>query len=66
MVTTADTTNSGGKYVNGGLGFNLSASKGALKGARFGFEYTLPFYQEVNGIQLEQKETLTFGLQYAL
>ena len=66
MVTTADTTNSGGKYVNGSLGFNLSASKGALKGGRFGFEYTLPVYQDVNGIQLEQKGTFTLGLQYAL
>ncbi len=66
MVTTADTTNSGGTFINGGLGFNLYAPKGSLKGFRLGFEYATPLYQDVNGIQLEQKETITVGLQYAL
>jgi len=66
MVTTADVANSGGKYMNAGLGFNLYAKKGALKGARFGAEYALPIHQDVNGIQLAQQQTITLGLQYSL
>lgn len=66
MVTTADVANSGGTYVNGGLGFNLYAPKGSLKDLRLGFEFATPLYQKPNGIQLELKETVTVGLQYAL
>jgi hypothetical protein len=66
MVTTADTTNSGGTYVNSGFGFNLYAAKGKFKDVRLGFEYSSPLYQKPNGIQLELEETITIGLQYAL
>ena len=66
MVTTADTTNSGGTYANSGFGFNLYAPKGKLKDVRLGFEYAFPLYQKPNGIQLELKETITVGLQYAM
>ena len=66
MVTTADTANSGGYQINGGLGFNIYAFKGFLKNVRFGAEYALPIYQDLNGIQLEQKQTITLGLQYSI
>lgn len=66
MVTTADTTNSGGNYINGGLGFNLYVPNGSFKNLRLGFEFATPLYQDLNGIQLKQKETITLGLQYAL
>lgn len=66
MVTTADTQNSGGTYVNAGLGFNLYAPKGKLKDLRLGFEIASPLYQKANGFQLENRETITVGLQYAL
>lgn len=66
MVTTADTQNSGGTYMNSGFGFNLYAPKGKFKDLRLGFEYAAPLYQKANGIQLKQKETITVGLQYAL
>lgn len=66
MVTTADTSNSGGKYINRAFGFNVYASKGKLKDLRLGFEYSNPFYQKPKGIQLNLKETITVGLQYAL
>ncbi|MDG3582596.1 transporter [Galbibacter pacificus] len=66
MVVTADTANSGKTYAEAGLGFNLYAFKGSLKDVRFGFEATLPIYQNMNGIQLKNQETLTFGLQYSL
>lgn len=66
MVITADTANSGGNYLNSGLGFNLYAPSGALKNLRLGFEFGIPLYQDLNGIQLKNKETITLGLQYSL
>nr|WP_321223197.1 transporter [uncultured Psychroserpens sp.] len=65
MVITADTRNSGGTYINSGLGFNLYVPKGTLKNMRFGFEFATPLLQKVEGVQLKQKETITLGLQYA-
>ncbi|WP_405211683.1 transporter [Dokdonia sp. Asnod2-E02] len=65
MVITADTRNSGGTYIDGGLGFNLYANKGTLKNVRFGLEFATPLLQDVNGVQLKRKETITAGLQYA-
>lgn len=65
MVTTADTANSGGTYINSGIGLNYLVANGGLKGLRFGAEYALPLYQDLNGIQLKQTYNLTFGLQYA-
>lgn len=66
MVTTADVNNSGGKYINSGVGFNIYIPKGTFKNVRFGFEYAYPIFQKPNGIQLKREETLTFGLQYSL
>ncbi len=66
MVITADTNNSGGTLINGGLGFNIYAPTGALKNLRFGFEFASPLLQDLEGIQLKNKETLTLGLQYSL
>ncbi|MGX1928403.1 transporter [Flagellimonas sp. 2504JD4-2] len=65
MVITADTNNSGGTFLNGGVGFNIYASKGALKNLRFGFEFASPLLQDLNGIQLKSKETITLGTQYS-
>ncbi len=66
MVITADTANSGMTYANAGIGFNLYAFKGGLKNLRFGFEAALPLFQNMNGVQLRNKEMLTFGMQYSL
>ncbi len=66
MVITADTANSGMTYAEAGLGFNLYAFEGSLKNLRLGFEASMPLYQNMNGIQLRNKETLTIGLQYSL
>lgn len=66
MVITADTINSGGLYLNSGLGFNIYAPNGPLKNLRFGFEFKYPLYQDLNGIQLKNKEVLTLGAQYSL
>ena len=65
MVTTADTANSGGTFVNSGFGLNYMVNNGGLKGLRFAGEISTPLYQDLNGIQLKQNYNLTFGLQYA-
>ena len=66
MIITANTVNSGGEYVYGGLGLNFYVPKGDFKNFRFGFEFSSPIYQKVNGTQLKQKETITLGIQYSL
>lgn len=65
MVTTANTQNSGGKLISSGLGANFFIPEGSFKNIRFGIEYSLPVYQDLNGIQLEQQRSWTFGLQYS-
>jgi len=65
MVTTADTANSGGTYINSGIGLNYLVTNGGLKGLRFATEIATPLYQDLNGIQLKQNYNLNFGLQYA-
>ena len=61
MVNTADTDSSGGTYINGGLGLNFVLPHNI----RLASELELPLSQKLNGIQLETKYMLTFGLQYA-
>ena len=65
MVITADTNNYGGTFLNGGIGFNIYIPSGALKNLRFGFELASPLYQDLNGVQLRNKETITLGTQYS-
>ena len=63
---TADPENSGKTYANAGFGINLYAFKGVLKDLRLDAEAILPFYQNLYGIQLKEKNTLVLGLQYTL
>lgn len=65
MVTTADTINSGGTFINSGFGLNYMVKNGSFKGLRFASEITTPLYQDINGIQLKQHYTITLGAQYA-
>lgn len=66
MVITADTKNSGKTYTNAGLGLNVYAFQGVLKNLRLGFEASLPLFQNMNGVQLRNKESIIIGLQYVL
>jgi len=66
MVVTADTMNSGGDYINAGFGFNVYIPNGSLKNLRVGLEVATPLYQDLNGIQLKNKEQITLGIQYSL
>jgi hypothetical protein len=65
MVITADTNNSGGTFIESGLGANFYIPNGKLRNLRFGLELATPIYQNVNGIQLKTKEMLTVGTQYS-
>lgn len=65
MVTTADTDNYGGDRMSLSWGINSYIPAGALKGHRFALEFTLPVYQNLNGIQLEREPHLSAGWQLA-
>ena len=65
MVITADPQNSGGTFINSGIGVNTYVSEGTLKNLRFGIEISFPLYQDVNGIQLKTNEGLVLGMQYS-
>jgi hypothetical protein len=51
MVSTADTANYGGTYINSGIGLNTYVIKGAFKDLQLGAEYELLLHQDLNGIQ---------------
>ncbi|MDT0685759.1 transporter [Autumnicola psychrophila] len=65
MVPAANPENSGGKYINAGLGTNFYIPSGAFKNVRFALEYAFPLYQDLNGIQLKNRSTFTAGVQYS-
>ena len=66
MMPAFGTENSGRKQLDLGLGANFYLPNGTLKNLRVGFEYDLPVYQHVNGIQMKNEAMFTLGLQYAL
>ena len=65
MVITADTQNSGGSFINGGIGFNMYVPSGKFKNLRLGVELATPLYQNVDGIQLKTQDSFTVGTQYS-
>jgi hypothetical protein len=64
-VQTANPDFQGGDRAEIGLGLNLLGTRGMLAGHRLAAEYLLPFYQDLNGPQLETDATLILGYQYA-
>lgn len=57
--------NYGGDVLEAILGVNYLWSQGSLKGHRLALEYGQPIYQQLNGVGMNRKETLTLGWQYA-
>jgi hypothetical protein len=57
--------NYGGDWLDLGIGLNLWAPKGPLKGQRLSIEALWPVYQDLNGIQLEKDFTLYAGWQWS-
>ena len=64
-VQTADPDHYGGIGLELGLGINYQFARGVFAGNRFAFEWRKPFYQDLNGPQLESDWTLTVGWQRA-
>ncbi|NBG66447.1 nitrous oxide reductase accessory protein NosL [Acidiluteibacter ferrifornacis] len=67
MAPAANTANYGGHQMNGFLGLNyaFSASSNWNK-VKFGLEAGVPIYQNVTGIQMNQKYLINAGLKYAI
>lgn len=63
MIPTADPNLRGGTQLDLGIGLNLYAPEGDLKGSRLALEFELPLYRDLNGPQLENDWLLTIGLQ---
>ncbi|MEM7555920.1 MAG: transporter [Cyanobacteria bacterium P01_A01_bin.84] len=63
MIPTADPDRRAGTQVNVGLGVNLYAPEGNLKGSRLAMELELPILRDLDGPQLETDWLLTVGLQ---
>ena len=66
MMPLFDVGNTGRDVFSGGVGLNYYIPQGSFKDLRIGLEYQLPIYQDVNGIQMEQTEMITAGIQYTL
>tara|TARA_R110002072_G_scaffold13418_7_gene56180 strand:+ start:4829 stop:5902 length:1074 start_codon:yes stop_codon:yes gene_type:complete len=64
-VTTANTDNYGGRRSVIAIGLNLVGQKGALRGHRVAMEYLTPIDQDLNGIQMDLDDSITFSYQYA-
>jgi hypothetical protein len=57
--------NYGGEWLNAGVGVNLYAPSGWLKGHRLAVEALFPVWQDLNGVQLEQDYSLVATWQWA-
>lgn len=64
-VQTADPDNHGGSGMDVGLGANLLATEGTLRGHRLALEVLLPIHRDLNGPQLETDWTVNLGWQKA-
>jgi hypothetical protein len=60
----ADKNNFGGFNSSINAGINIALTEGFFSGHRFGFEYGIPFYQYVNGMQMKKQGILYAGWQY--
>lgn len=58
-------SNYGGDTLDLGVGVNLYAPNGPLKGNRLAIELLFPVYQDLNGVQVERDFTLAVGWQWA-
>jgi hypothetical protein len=61
---SSNTANYGGRKVIGHFGSVFRLNKGFLKNAGFAAEYGVPLYQNVNGVQMKQRQSVTLSLQY--
>jgi len=64
-VPTAFGSNYGGHVVEGIVGVNFLVPDGPLAGNRIAADVRVPFYQDLNGYQLQTDYTMTVGWQFA-
>ncbi|GAB5470877.1 MAG: transporter [Rhodospirillales bacterium] len=62
-VQTANPDNYGGQRLDAGFGVNLVGQDGILRGNRLGLEFTVPFYQNLNGPQMAANWAVVVGFQ---
>ncbi len=65
MNPAADPDAKGGQRLDIGVGVNLLARQGSLKGHRLALEYLAPVHQSLHGPQMETDYTFTLGWQKA-
>ena len=65
MNPTMDPSNSGGEFLDIGLGANILFTQGFIKGHRLAVEYLTPLDQKFNGIQMKTDQTIMIGWQKA-
>jgi len=61
---SADAANYGGKQANLYFGINFFKPRQPIRGLRFLFEYGIPVYQNLNGLQMCLQNTILIGTQY--
>ncbi len=65
MSPTNNSAFTGGRRLDALAGVNFIVPSGALKGHRLALEGGVPVYQKVNGIQMRNSYSVTFGWQKA-
>lgn len=66
MIHTADPDLKAGSRLDLGFGLNFQGPEGPLHDLRFGANFEIPVYQDLDGPQMLNKGILTFGLQYTI
>lgn len=62
---SANPVNYGGKKITSYIGLSYGFETGFLKNNRLSIEFGLPVYQNLNGIQLQTKQTITASWNYS-
>jgi hypothetical protein len=65
VAPTADPSLRGGTRLDALVGLNFEVATGKLKGQRLAVEAGIPFYQDLDGPQLQTKWLIVAGWQYA-
>lgn len=66
MSPTNDTDNTGGIQADIAVGLNYVLFGNPKHNQRLSAEFSIPLYQDLNGLQLEQDWTLTLGWQFLI
>ena len=62
MSPMTNTNNTGGSFIDGGLGLNFYIFNGFLSGTKLAIDGKIPVYYNTNGIQMNTSNIITFGI----